>query len=64
MFRHGLMDVANEHVRCYLLASAPFHMPPSVQDEQSAVELDWLLQVDGRRHKAAREAAEEARARG
>lgn len=34
-----------EYVRAYNLAAEPFCMPPTVQEEQPAVTLDWLLKI-------------------
>jgi hypothetical protein len=38
-----------EYVRTYRLATEPFCLPPSVQEDEAAVTLDWLLKI----HEAA-----------
>lgn len=40
----GEIDLFDEHVRLFMLAKI-FGWPPTVQDAQPAVELDWLLQL-------------------
>lgn len=55
MARAGEWDIGNEHVREYLLATEPFNMPPSVQDDQAAMRLDWLLRIHGKVCKVAAE---------
>lgn len=50
-----------DHVRTYRLATEPFHMAPSVQEEQPAVTLDWLLRIDDAVAAARAKALEQAR---